>query len=135
MNNDLNQLIPAFLDSPAWEDKVRLRSFQIFKGIKISVIEFNEHIHRTLLATNAGNLAPFANWKLTKSGHIEFTNIKEHALHRYGKPAGYTPNPVRTANPMNPAAMNHIHGYRDVRSAQANDRDDTGYEQENNSNY
>lgn len=125
MNNDLNQLIPAFLDSPAWEDKVRLRSFQTFKGIKISVIEFNEHIHRTLLATNAGNLAPFANWKLTKSGHIEFTNISLDWTKR-----SYNENIRRTANPINQAAMNLIHGFRDVRKAQANDRDDTGYEQE-----
>lgn len=117
MNNDLNQLIPEIFDNPAWEDKIKLRNFQTFRGIKISTIEFNEHVHRTLLATNPANLHPFVNWKRTGAGHIQFTNISMNFTRSFNRNTG------RTANPINPAAMATIHGFRDIRSAQANDRD------------
>lgn len=119
LNNSVNHLVPAIFDNPAWEDKIVLLQFVRIRGNCISTIEMNPEVLRTIESTNPANLKPFKNWKVTATGNIQFDTIELPDFMR--KAAGR----IGTRhNPINPAAMNHIHGYRDVRSAQANDRDD-----------
>lgn len=118
LNNSLNHLVPAIFDSPAWEDKIVLLQFVRIKGNCISTIEMNPEVLRTIESTNPANLEPFKNWKVTATGKIQFDTIGATA-HRYS-----TPTFSRSVNSnINPGAMATIHGFRDIRSAQANDRD------------
>ena len=118
LNNPLNHLVPAIFDSPAWEDKIVLLQFVRIKGNSISVIEMNQEVLRTIESTNPANLHPFKNWKVTGTGNIQFDTIGATA-HRYFNELR---RPVNRN--INQQAMATIHGFRDIRSAQANDRDD-----------
>ena len=118
LNNSLNHLVPAIFDTPAWEDKIVLLQFIRIKGHVISIIKMNPEVLRTIESTNPANLHPFKNWKVTKTGNIQFDMIGATAhkeFPQFSRPINFS---------INKRAMNHIHGFRDIRSAQANDLDE-----------
>lgn len=116
MNTKQNHFIPLALDTAELEPFIRVRQYVEIGANTVSIIESNPEILSALDRLEPGQLAPFRRWKIKKSGNIEFTTIPD-----YPSRFLYPVHPRN--NPINPAAMKHIHGFRDIRSAQANDRD------------
>jgi hypothetical protein len=107
LNNNFNLLIPQIFDNPAWEEKVILTGFVSVPNGAITTIKFDEDVYRTLQATHKDNLKPFVEWELTKAGNIRFITYSRKAQHQ----TGYVYNILSRSNPINPAAMNMIHGH------------------------
>ena len=127
MNTKQNHFIPLVLDTAELEPFIRVRQYVEIGSNVVSIIESNPEILSALDRLEPGQLAPFRRWKIKKSGNIEFTTIPDFPS-RFMLPAkhaiagGMTKHQLNSN--INPAAMDHIHGFRDIRSAQANDRDD-----------
>lgn len=126
MNTTQNHFIPLALDTAELEPFIRVRQYVEIGANVVSIIESNPEILSALDRLEPGQLAPFRRWKIKKSGNIEFTTMPDFPS-RFLYPAreslaqGATKHQLNSS--INPAAMEYIHGYRDIRSAQANDRD------------
>ena len=114
------QFVPEIFNHPTWEDKIEVRQFSHSKFHTISVIKFDQDIWDTIVATNQANLKPFGGYRKTPTGNIEFSTVNVPAFTR--KAADSIRRQFNGS--INPKAMATIHGFRDVRSAQANDKDD-----------
>ena len=136
MNTSNNHLVPEIFDNSAWEDKIVLLQFVKIHNESISVIAMDQDVLRTIEATDPANLKPFKEWKITGSGNIQFTTESPRATAHRGK--FYNPhnphNPSQNYNhnpntAIYPPAMKMIAdraesgSFRDIRMAQANDRD------------
>lgn len=111
--------VPDILNGPEWKGKIKLLFFMHTTKGAISTIESSEELLAFLSHVPTGWLHPFVSWEVKPSGAILFlSTIKKDERVYYSNPI----LPERTANPIQPAAFKTIHGYRDVRSAQANDQ-------------
>lgn len=123
MNTQLNQMIPEIFDNPAWESRIELLQYFKVHGNVTSVIRMHPDVLRTIEATNPENLKPFKHWKITASGNIQLTSMDRSA---FSHPANFTRHGL--ASPINESARRIVEAgpkhYRDVRMAQANDRDE-----------
>lgn len=122
MNTKNNHFVPLVLDTAELEPFIRVRQYvEIGKNV-VSIIESNPEILSALDRLEPGQLAPFRRWKIKKSGNIEFNTMPDFPVRIMYPAQGATRQ--QTASNISTDAMNHIHGFRDIRSAQANDRDD-----------
>lgn len=115
------QFVPEIFNHPTWEDKIEVRMYVSTRYGNSSVISFNQDVWDTIVATNPENLKPFKSFRRTDSGRIEFSSSQPRD--HYLKVVKSIPR-INSNAAINDKAMATIHGYRDVRSAQANDKDD-----------
>lgn len=114
------QFVPEIFNHPTWEDKIEVRQFSHSKFHTISVVKFDQDIWDTIVATNPANLKPFGSYRKTPTGNIEFSTVN---VLDFTRKAADSIRRVNSNSYINPKAMATIHGFRDVRSAQANDKD------------
>lgn len=113
------QFVPEIFNHPTWEDKIEVRQFSHSKFHTISVVKFDQDIWDAIVATNQANLKPFKTFRRTPTGNIEFSSLD---MSKFQQTARNTLI-KHYSRAINPTAMMTIHGFRDVRSAQANDKE------------